>query len=366
MIKKYIKKIGNFQIVFCVGGGENLSHVAKIIRCLQPMTNNLKDNVSFLVIVGPLAKNKKKILDLNKKFDNVKPIISENNIIKYLKSSQIFVGSSGTSIYETAYSKIPSVLFQISKNQQNSPFMLERIGHYLNLDIHDLKKYSRVAKLIHLLIAKYKRFKKLNIDTEIRIDNKGINRIAKSKTKISSITINKNINSKVKQQTRVDGIKYKIRLVNDKDINHYLLARNLKKNRDNSINNKKISTIDHYLWWLNTDRESYVLLKNNKRILYFFHESVILNNRKYWWGGWFLTPEGCEINEILFAQKKQLEITSKTLKKIKWISVVKKNNIVAISLIKNLGFKELKIQVPLIKSIQKKFNTNKNFIYFTN
>ena len=45
----------------------------------------------------------------------------ENNIIKYLKTSKIFVGTSGTSIYETAYSKIPSLLFQISKNQENRP-----------------------------------------------------------------------------------------------------------------------------------------------------------------------------------------------------------------------------------------------------
>ena len=108
------------------------------------------------------------------------------------------------------------------------------------------------------------------------------------------------------------------------------------------------------------------ITKNKKRILYFFHETVILNNQKYWWGGWFPTLEGCEINEILFAQKKQLEITSKTSKKTKWISVVKKDNIVALSLIKNLGFKELKKQAPLIKSIQKTFNTNKNFTYFSN
>ena len=44
----------------------------------------------------------------------------------------------------------------------------------------------------------------------------------------------------------------------------------------------------------------------------------------------------------------------------------KKKYIVALSLIKNLGFKELKKQVSLIKSIKKKFNTNKNFVFFSN
>ena len=360
------KKFSNFQIVFYVGGGGDLSPITRIMKYLIPMLNNLKLNISLLIVIGPLSKNKDKILNLSKKFKKIKPIIGENNILKYLKSSQIFVGSSGTSIYETAYSRIPSVLFQVAKNQQNSPFMLEKIGHYLNLNIHDFKKYSKVAKLIYLLTSNYKRFKKLNINPEIRIDNKGINRIIKSLPKISSKIKNKQYSLNEKQFSKIDDDKYKIRSVNDKDINHYLLSRNLRKNRDNSINNKKISTIDHYLWWLNTKRKSYVLLKNKKRILYFFHETVILNNQKYWWGGWFPTLEGCEINEILFAQKKQLEITSKTSKKTKWISVVKKDNIVALSLIKNLGFKELKKQAPLIKSIQKTFNTNKNFTYFSN
>jgi len=361
--EKYIKKkITNFQIVFYVGGGGNLSPVAKIINILQPMLDNLKTNITFLIIVGPLANNKNVILKLQKKFKNVKPIIGQNNLIRYLKSSQIFVGSSGTSIYETAYSRIPSVLFQISKNQQNSPFMLEKIGHYLNLGTNDLKSYSKVAKLLLLLVTQYRRFKKLNSNPEIKKDNKGINRIVKSLFKLKKKNTTLNF---IENQAPKINSKYKIRMVNDKDINHYLLSRNLKKNRFNSINKKKISTIDHYLWWLNTNRKSYVLLKNNVRILYFFHESVTLNKQKYWWGGWFPTPEGCEINEILFAQKKQLEMTSKISKK-KWVSVVRKNNIVALSLIKNLGFKELKKQVSLIKSIKKKFNTNKNFVFFSN
>ena len=95
-------------------------------------------------------------------------------------------------------------------------------------------------------------------------------------------------------------------------------------------------------------------------------ESIFLDNRKYWWGGWFPTSESCEINEILYALKNQLEITSKVSKETKWISVVKKNNRIALNLIKNLGFKELKIQVPLAQSVKKKFQTSKNFTYFTN
>jgi len=364
--KEYIKKKSkNFQIVFYVGGGGDLLPIAKIINYLQPMIFTLKINLSFIVIIGPLAKNKNKILNLRKKYKNVVPIIGENNIIKYFKSSQIFVGSSGTSIYETAYSRIPSVLFQISKNQQNNPLMLEKIGHYLNLDVLDFKNYFKIAKLIFLLVVNYKRFKKMSDNPEIKIDRKGIDRIIKSLINLSSKKKDYQDYLNVKQSKKIINNKYKIRKVNDKDINHYLLSRNLKINRDISINKKKISSIDHYLWWLNSKRDSFVLIKNDKRILYFFHENVILNGIKYWWGGWFPASKNCQINEILFAQKKQLEITSKISKKTKWISVVKKNNIIALSLIKNLGFKKLKDQLPLTNSIKKIFKTNKNFTYFS-
>jgi len=206
----------------------------------------------------------------------------------------------------------------------------------------------------------------MTVNPEIKIDKKGLNRIISSLYKISSKKYNNHDNLFKKQLSKNNNHKYKIRNVNDKDINHYLLSRNLKINRKVSINQKKINTLNHYLWWLNTKRESFVLTRNDKRILYFFHEYIFLNKCKYWVGGWFPTSESCEINEILYALKNQLEITSKISKKTKWISVVIKNNRIAIDLIKNLGFKELKIQAPLAQSIKKKFHASKNFIYFTN
>jgi len=365
-VKLKKNKFNNFQIIFYVGGGGNLYPIIKIINYLQPMISTLKRNIFFIVIVGPLTKNKNKIIQLSRKYKNVKPVIGENNIIEYFKSSKIFVGSSGTSIYETAYSKIPSLLFQISKNQQNRTLMMEKLGHYLNLGSGDFKNYFKIAKLILLLVVKYKRFKRMIVNPEIKIDEKGLDRIISSLYKISSKKYNSHDSLFKKRLSKNNNHKYKIRSVNDKDINHYLSSRNLKINRKNSISQKKIGTLNHYLWWLNTKRESFVLTKNDKRILYFFHECVFLNKCKYWWGGWFPTSESCEINEILYALKNQLEITSKISKKTKWISVVKKNNRIALNLIKNLGFKELKIQVPLARSIKKKFHTSNNFIYFTN
>ena len=59
----------------------NLTPIIKIINYLHPMISTLKRNIFFIVIVGPLTKNKNKIIQLSKKYKNVKPVIGENNII---------------------------------------------------------------------------------------------------------------------------------------------------------------------------------------------------------------------------------------------------------------------------------------------
>ena len=139
--------------------------------------------------------------------------------------------------------------------------MLEKIGHYLNFGKKDFQNYLKIAKLIFLLIKKYKRFKNMIIMPEIKIDKNGIDRIVNSLFNSFARKLNdKNLYLKGKNLNEVNH-KYKIRKVNDKDINHYLFSRNLDINRSSSISQKKISTIDHYLWWFNSDRESFVMTR---------------------------------------------------------------------------------------------------------
>ena len=129
-----------------------------------------------------------------------------------------------------------------------------------------------------MIIENYSRVLKFSSSPSINVDNKGLGRIIKTITNkkknkkdfyhFNYKTIANNSNSK----------NLKIRKVNDKDINHYLFSRNLIKNREVSTTKKKISVLDHYIWWLNSKRQSYLLTKQGKKILYFHEEIKNFNN----------------------------------------------------------------------------------------
>ena len=61
-----------------------------------------------------------------------------------MKMTNVFVGTSGTAIFETASLQTPSILFESSQNQKTDVFSLEKIGHYfyLNLDLNHIKCIS--------------------------------------------------------------------------------------------------------------------------------------------------------------------------------------------------------------------------------
>ena len=112
-----------------------------------------------MVIVGPLAKNKLKIIQLAKKHNSIEYVDSPSSISKYIQGSQLFIGSAGTAIFETAFFKIPSILIKMTQNQETDIFSLEKLGHYIYLDLSDFVNTKKISKLIFLLEKNYSRFK---------------------------------------------------------------------------------------------------------------------------------------------------------------------------------------------------------------
>ena len=65
----------------------------------------------------------------------------------------------------------------MSQNQETDIFSLEKIGHYIYLDLDDFLNTNKMSKLIFLLEKKYSRFKVLSKNPEIKIDDNGSTRI---------------------------------------------------------------------------------------------------------------------------------------------------------------------------------------------
>ena len=354
-IKKNFRfKKNNFYITFYVGGGGQLSLFTKILNVLVK-NNETPKNIRYIVVFGKLSKNKKEIINLSKRFKKIKYFNKHNSLYYLIKKSHLFFGTSGTAIFETAYLKTPSILFQMSKNQQTNIFSLENLGHYLFLDRSDLYNENKIMKLIILITKNYSRFCQLIKKPKIKIDNKGSLRVIKKILYPSKLKQIKKNTVKIKR-----GLE--IRKVNDKDLNHYLYCRNLKLNRKMSSNPKMISILDHYIWWYETRRESYVLLEDGKRILYFYDEKInLFSKKKHYLSGWFACNNKCTIRHILFVLNWQKRLKTN----VSWISFVKKTNLLAIKYSKYLDWRILKRKDKIIPQIRKKFKLDdKNFLFY--
>ena len=352
------KKDNLFKITIYIGGGSDQIIVYKLLLKLLKNLDNKK--IKFVVIVGPLAKNKLKIIQLAKKHNSIEYVDSPSSISKYIQGSQLFIGSAGTAIFETAFFKIPSILIKMTQNQETDIFSLEKLGHYIYLDLSDFVNTKKISKLIFLLEKNYSRFKVLNIKPEIKIDDKGSKRI------IDYIFSSKNIFPKKKYQVLKNKIikdKLSIRAVNDKDLNHYLASRNLEINTNNSINKKKIKKLEHYLWWFETSRKSYVLTRNGLKVLYIYEDGIFSSkNINYKISGWFACSKNCTIREILYALNWQ---RYKYKKHVKWLSFIKNSNQLSIKMSKYLGWNVVKSKDKSIDKLKSLLNIKSNkFIFY--
>ena len=362
--KKKRKKSKNFNVIMYNGSGGDLIFFEKIIKSfLLEGKKSHKKNVIFKVVIGPFSKNKERILNFSKKNKQIIPILNCYDLNEILFDANLFVGSAGVSSFETAFNKLPSILFQVNDNQKVQSKYMEKIGHFIILKLKDLYAYEKISQLILLAKLQYRRFLYLSKTREFSVDFKGTKRILENITK-------KNINQRIDNKTKKKLIeKQYIRKVNDKDINHYLYSRNLKINRNHSTTPKKIIPIDHYNWWFFTKRISYVLIKNNKRILYFYHENIFSDKTyNYFLSGWFACHSKCGIREILYALnwQKNLKLNVMNSKqKIMWLSMIKNNNKFSMKLSKYIGWKRLSKKNLRSKILKKYYNINKGFVYYS-
>ena len=88
---------------------------------------------------------------------------------------------------------------------------------------------------------------------------------------------NLNYKNNISKINLKDGM-YKVK---DSQINNYLLSKNLKKNRQVSINTKTIKNLDHYIWWLTQKSKLYYFIRNNKIRIYFNHRKIYFKKRNY-------------------------------------------------------------------------------------
>ena len=336
-----------------------------IFNILKELNNTKLNNFTifkFNVIMGSFASHKDKIFSLKKKFKNIEIIDSKNDIYKKINDTDLFIGSAGISIFETALYKIPTILFKVSKNQEVDLNSLEKIGHYLLLEKSDLYKKEEITKLIISLHKKYSNVKKILNSPEFKIDDKGADRII-SEILLDTKTMykpDKERKNKLMNKKQV----YNISGVNGKYINKYLLSRNLKINRINSLDKRKIDNLNHYLWWFNNKRKSFIFKKNQDEIIFFYHEIIKIKNFSFIKPGWCAINNEISFLDILRALEVQKKIIDKQNYSIPNLGIIKKSNTSMVKFAKNLNWKIIHKHENIHKILCKNLNLKKEFVLF--
>ena len=216
--------------MFYMGGVENVTVFFNTLDSIKKNHKNFFHKSKFYFVVSSISKKKINILKL-KKFQNVEFLIDQYDVLAKYNFMDLFIGSSGMSLYENTYSNTPSVFFEMSKNQKIDINAAELLGHCFFLKKKYLYDSSKLSNFIFLVFKNYREVKNNLINSKLKIDNKGSDRI-----------VNHVMNNNIVDKNLINMTTSKkqfLKRVNLSYVNKYLESRNLKYNRLQSIGKKK-------------------------------------------------------------------------------------------------------------------------------
>jgi len=352
-IKK--KRSRFFNILFYVGGSGNLKIYKNFFNEFLKKTK--KNSIYRLnIVVGPLANGLGEILKIAQKSKNINIIYENLDINNKLPNIDLYLGVSSSIIYELNNYNIPSILFSTSDNQENSNLALNDLGFYFLLKQKNLlTEYEKVVRLVFSIIKNIDRVRKFSLN-KIKIDGKGSNRIIFYLMKLIN---GKKITLKSKQKLLKKNFieKNGFHKIEDNHLNFYLISRNLKSNRKNSVNQKNIQNIDHYLWWLNNKISAFYFVREKKIRVYLYHKIIKIRSKPYYYGGWFKGINKVLVSDIISVVFWQIS----NFKKYKWLAIIKKKNTFVHKLNLYLGFKKISFKSQH-RSFFKRINLNNYYL----
>ena len=150
--------------------------------------------------------------------------------------------------------------------------------------------------------------------------------------------------------------------VTDLEINKYLGYRNLDINLQNSVSNKKIQRLDHYVWWLqNIDRKSYIVKRGNTDLIVLYHTVNFFKKKKFIFPGYFICGNDFSILELLSSIKWQNATLDKINGDKTCAIIVPKDNFFSNAHSKYFRYKKLNENNKLYKQLKKIKSFNKKF-----
>lgn len=311
--------------------GHNFLNTAQVMT----LAAMLPSNVILMLVVGPHDNISGSKLQ---SCTNVEILEGKTELFSQLKDVSLYIGAAGGIIYQLRALNIPMLSFAVSDNQTTKLSDLEGIGHYFHVPSLKEAMIPKLAACVRVFLQKHKRVKALGDTAVVNVDTLGCKRIYNAiyNNKIDKTTTNVTSKTFISLCNR-----YELEKVDDTHINRYLAARNHPKNQIRMIDHSEISKLDHYTWWFNTKRQSFLLYESKVPQLYIWHESVVVDDKSFLIGGWFVVEKETNFQSALVALQWQLEHCEEHLADTPWIAVIHKDNKFVQLLNKYLGFEEI-------------------------
>ena len=356
-----------FTLMLSLGGGGELSLFQGILEVLLSSKNLAANHLHVMVVIGPLAVDADELIQKYQSYPQVTFLIGKIELYSYLCQCDLYIGAAGGILYQLKALNIPAITFSLAANQDNPGKLFEDIGHYFhlgclsNLDPRDLLSF------VEVVVSNYTRVLALADSPRVVVDAQGAARVAKAIITYPEIEPEISLLSQSEQNQDIEILssQYSIRPVVDTDINHYLESRNLAANRNNMISEAAIEKLQHYRWWFNTNRVSFLLANENRSCLYIWHQVKMINADKYLIGGWFVCHEDVGFQDSIIALNWQLKKCEQQYPGIPWIAVIHRDNKYVKLMNDYLGFTEIGINHRYFEVVSRLFEgADNNQFYF--
>ncbi|MCF6440368.1 pseudaminic acid biosynthesis protein PseG [Pseudoalteromonas luteoviolacea] len=313
------------RITFSLGGGGSWHALTPVIEQLCIQAPGISE---FVAIIGPKATDIEALEALCEQYAQLTLVYAPSSLSEYYRKTGLFVGALGTSLYELAATKTPALTFSLAVNQNNNIEDLEQLGHFYHIE--DLLNFSadKIARLIQSLFEYRAAIEKQRLSPLVSVDGHGARRIADYLTSgqlLSGLPMHQappTLKGLVSQLTDSLGV----REVQLSDVNRYLSARNRTENMWRMTITDSIKSIDHYTWWFNNQRHSFVLEDNGLPLIYVWHQVYRHKDTEYLYGGWFAASDKVNFVHAQMVLKWQLAYCEALHPNATWVAVINKEN----------------------------------------
>lgn len=345
-----------FTIMLGLGGGGTLEQCERIIDSLLAHAKDFEQELHLYPILGPLSPNTEAFLQRYQSCKNVTPIVRATELYPHLCQADFYIGAAGGILYQLLALKVPALTFPLSENQHTDLRQLEDIGHFFHVENWSESDVEKIPAFVKTVMQNDERIKHLLATPKVPVDGHGTCRVAQvllgSDQCAPRVETSPSVSDDSGEELSTD---YFIRPVTDRDMNHFLISRNLDENCQNMIRPNKISFMDHYSWWFKTKRSSFLLTKSGEPCLYIWHEVLCNHEQNYLVGGWFVCNENTGFQDVMLILNWQLEYCDKHVPNTPWIAVIHRQNKYVKLMNDYYGFQDVEPTTPYGAAISEIF-----------